>query len=67
MTSQPASAPLQDGQTLRRVWYDAMTRWQRMPDRLDLRPTRPPARLDDVDEAMLTDLDPKLCAIRGWQ
>ena len=67
MTSPSASAPLQDSRTLSRMWYEAMTRWQVTPDRLGARPTRPSARVDDADDVMLTDIDPALCAIRGWQ
>jgi len=82
MTSPPASAPLLDGPTLegatlrgvpalRCAWHDAKTRWQRVPDRQIARPVRPPvrlpARLGEADQVTLTDLDPQLCAIRGWQ
>ena len=41
-----------------------MARWQRRADRaaLDVAPPRA-----DPDDVALTDLDPALCAIRGWQ
>ncbi len=50
-----------------RVWHDAMLRWQLASDRSAARGGGAGPDLLPNERVELTDLDPQLCAARGWQ
>ena len=57
----------QDRPAVGRAWHEAMQRWQRMADRASAHNGHSGAIAAAQEEVELTDLDPLLCAARGWR